>query len=54
MRSSFLSWLRVNKPKSVLIPIGEVPELHHLAHFFGRGVDYLPIFLPWSPSPGKF
>ena len=28
--------------KNVLIPIGEVPQLHHLAQFFGCGVEYLP------------
>jgi len=33
---------KINLSKSVLIPIGEVPELNNLAQFFGCGVDYLP------------
>ena len=37
-----LSGLKVNLAKSVIIPIGEVPDLHQLAHFFGCGVDSLP------------
>jgi len=37
-----MAGLRVNLAKSVLPPIGEVPELHHLAYFFGCEVDYLP------------
>ena len=28
--------------KIVVIPIGELLELHHLAQFFGCGVQYLP------------
>ena len=37
-----LSGLKVNLAKSTIIPIGEVPDLHQLAHFFGCGVDSLP------------
>ena len=37
-----MSGLRVNLSKSALIPVGEVPNVHALAHFFGCGVDYLP------------
>jgi len=33
---------KVNLPKNVLFSIGEVPKLHHLAHFFGYGLHYLP------------
>ena len=36
--------------KSVLIPIGKVPELQHMARLFGCGIDYLPLSylcLPW-------
>jgi len=29
--------------KSVLIPIGKVPELQHMARLFGCGIDYLPL-----------
>ena len=34
--------LRVNLAKSVIIPIGDVPNVNALAHFFGCRVDYLP------------
>ena len=34
--------LTVNLVKSVLIPIGEVPDLHVLVHFFGCRIDFLP------------
>ena len=34
--------LKVNLAKSVLIPIGEVPNLYQLAQFFGCGIDVLP------------
>ena len=37
-----MSGLRVNLAKSVIIPIGEVPNVNALAHFFGCRVDYLP------------
>ena len=37
-----MSGLRVNLSKSALIPVGEVPNVHDLARFFGCGVDYLP------------
>jgi len=37
-----MSGLRVNLSKSALIPVGEVPNVHVLAHFFRCGVDYLP------------
>jgi len=37
-----MSGLRVNFSKSVIIPIGEVPNVNGLAHFFGCRVDYLP------------
>jgi len=37
-----MSGRRVNLSKSVLIPVGEVPQIFHLAHFFGCGVEYLP------------
>jgi len=37
-----LSGLKVNLAKTVIIPIGEVPDLHQLAHFFGCGFDSLP------------
>jgi len=36
-----MSGLRVNLAKNVLIPIGEVPNLHHLVTFFGYKVDFL-------------
>ena len=39
-----MSGLKVNLSKSVLIFIGEVPELYHLAHFFGCGVEWLSNF----------
>lgn len=41
--------LRVNLSKSVLIPIGEVPKLKLLAHFFGCG-RILSFVLPYLPS----
>jgi len=34
--------LRVSLSKTVLIPIGEVLEIHHLALFFGCGPEHLP------------
>jgi len=34
--------LKINLSKSVLIPVGEVPDLNNLAQFFGCGVDFLP------------
>ena len=34
--------LKINLSKSVIIPIGEVPELESLAQFFGCGFDSLP------------
>jgi len=37
-----MSELKVNMSKSVLIPVGEAPELNSLAQFFGCGVDFLP------------
>ena len=37
-----MSGLRVNLAKSVIIPIGEVPNVNALAQFFGCKVDYLP------------
>jgi len=37
--------LRVNLTKSVIIPIGEVPNVNALAQFFGCKVDYLPCSL---------
>ena len=37
-----MSGLKINLSESVLIPIGEVPELNNLAYFFGCDVDYLP------------
>uniref|UniRef100_A0A7C9AA13 Reverse transcriptase domain-containing protein n=1 Tax=Opuntia streptacantha TaxID=393608 RepID=A0A7C9AA13_OPUST len=37
-----MSGLRVNLNKSVIIPIGEVPNVNALAQFFGCKVDYLP------------
>jgi len=62
-----LTSLKVNLAKSVLIPIGEVPNLHHLTQFFGCGVDVLPstyLGLPlgasfkcksvWEPVVKKF
>ena len=39
-----MSGLRVNLSRSVIIPIGEVPNVNVLAHFFGCRVDYLPSF----------
>jgi len=36
-----MSGLKINLSISVLIPIGEVPELNSLANCFGCGVDYL-------------
>ena len=35
-----MSGLRVNLAKSVIIPIGEVPNVNALARFFGCRVDY--------------
>jgi len=46
--------LRVNFSKSVLIPIGEVPELQHLAQFFGYGIDYLPSSYLGQPLGANF
>lgn len=40
-----MSCLRVNLTKSVLIAIGEVPELLHLVHSFDYEVKYLPSYL---------
>ena len=40
-----ISKLKVNLSKSVLIPVGDVPELAHLAHFLSCGVEYLPSYL---------
>jgi len=37
-----MSGLKINLSKSVLILVGEVPELNYLAQFFGCGVDSLP------------
>jgi len=37
-----MSGLKVNLAQSVLIPIGKVPDLHHLAQFFDCRVDSLP------------
>ena len=37
-----LSGLKVNISKSALIPVGEVPNVHDLARFFGCGVEHLP------------
>ena len=37
-----VSGLRINLAKNVIIPIGEVPNVNTLAHFFGCRVDYLP------------
>jgi len=48
-----MSGLRVNLSKSAIIPIGEVPNVNVLAHFFGYGVDYLPssyLVLPLGTS----
>ena len=43
-----MSGRKANLAKSALIPIGEVPDLHHLAQFF-CGVGS-PIYLSWSSS----
>ena len=37
-----MSGLKINLSISVLVHIGEVPELNNLALFFGCGIDYLP------------
>ena len=37
-----MSGLKINLAKSALIPIGEVPDLPQLAHFFGCRIDSLP------------
>ena len=37
-----MSRLKVNLSKSSLIPIGEVPNIHYLASFFGCEVGALP------------
>jgi len=37
-----MSELRVNLFKSALIPVGNMPNVHVLAPFFGCGVDHLP------------
>jgi len=37
-----MSGLRVNLSKRALIPVGDVPNVHVLARFFGCGVDYPP------------
>jgi len=39
-----MSRLKNNLSRSVHISIGEVPELSHLAHLFGCGIDFLPSF----------
>ena len=62
-----LTGLKINLAKNVLIPIGEVPNLHQLAQFFSCGVDFLPstyLGLPlgasykcksvWEPVVEKF
>ena len=48
-----MSGLRINLSKSVIIPIGEVPNVNVWAHFFACRVDYLPsshLGLPLSAS----
>ena len=37
-----MAGLKVNLTKSALIPIEEVPDLHHPAQFFSSGVDCIP------------
>jgi len=62
-----MSGLKVNLAKNVLIPIGEVPNLPQLAHFFGCRVDSLPFTylgiplgasykskIVWEPVTEKF
>ena len=39
-----MSGLRVNISKIALIPIGKVPNVNILAHFFGCTIGYLPSF----------
>jgi len=46
-----MSGLRVNLFKSAPITIGDVSNIHVLAHLFGCVVDYLPS-LPWSSPLG--
>jgi len=43
-----MSGLKINLSKSVLIPVGEVPELNKLAQVFGCGIDSPPLVLSWS------
>ena len=54
LRFEVMSGLRVNLSKSALIPIGEVPNVHILACFFGCGVDYLPSFYLGLPLGASY
>jgi len=36
-----MSGLKVNLAKSSIVPIGEIPNIHHLASFFNCGVSAL-------------
>ena len=49
-----MSGLRVNLSKSSIIPIGEIPNIHHLASFFDYGVSALPSTYLGLPLGGIF
>jgi len=49
-----MSGLRVNLSKSLIILIGEVPNVNVLAHFFGCRVDYLPSSYPGVPLGASY
>ena len=49
-----MSGLKVNLAKSSLIPIGEVPNIHLLARFFGCEVCALPSTYLGLPLEASF
>ena len=49
-----MSGLRVNLSKSSIIPIGEIPNIHHLASFFDCGVSALPSIYLGLPLGASF
>jgi len=46
--------LRVNLTKSLIIPIGELPNVNVLAHFFGCRVEYLPAYYLGLPLGASY
>ena len=49
-----MTGLRVNLSKSSLIPIGEIPNIHHLASFFHCGISALPSIYLGLPLGASF